>query len=162
MEHPKNNPAYPDRLMLRKVFAVKKHSAFYGLIGFLCQPLKDFKRPGIPVMIGIFLTIQTTDHEQQHHDAGQYHRNGFCHDQHDLADCRPIPGKVFFVCKHCKKIARRDGKFVEIRRQKNSPLQHARILRDRRRKRIVCSKQLAKIESDGESEIFACLAEACI
>ena len=114
MEYPEDNPAYPNRLMFRKVFAIRKHGVFYGLIRSLRQPLKNFKRPGITVVVGIFLTIQTDDYEQQHHDARQDHRNGFCHDQHDIADCQPIPGKVFIVRKHCKEIAHRNSKFIEI------------------------------------------------
>ena len=44
VEHPKDDPAYPNRPMLRKIVTVGKYSAFYRLICFACDCLENAQR----------------------------------------------------------------------------------------------------------------------
>lgn len=107
------------------------------------------------VVLRVALLVHPANYKYQRNDAGQRHRDDLCHDEHDVADSRPIPRKVFAVYEKRKVFARRSGELIEVRRQKYLPLQNAGILRDGGRKRIVYPEQLAKVVRDGKSEVLA-------
>ena len=75
-------------------------------------------------MLRVALLIHTQYDEYQSNDAGQRHRDDLCHDEHDIADGRPIPGEVLSVYEKREVITCRGGERVEVRRQKYLQLQH--------------------------------------
>lgn len=82
--------------------------------------------------------------------------------QRMIADSSPISRKILAVYEQGKEVPRRDGKALQVGRQKNFPLQHVRILRDGGRKGIVYADKLAKVVSNGQPEISARLTKAHI